>query len=85
MPRYVKKAQYNLDDDVDIPENSGFMVSQDATLSYILRSSKDSAHANYFLRGVFYDMDIRRARTTGSTGGTVVTVFFERADDRFKV
>jgi hypothetical protein len=74
-----RKQRFTLDDNVDIPENMGFMVTEDCTLSYLLRDSDDNVVADTIVAGIFYPFDIRRARSTGTTPGTAeVTVFYPK-------
>lgn len=49
-----RKQRFTLDDNVDIPENMGFMVTEDCTLSYLLRDSDDNVVADTIVAGIFY-------------------------------
>jgi hypothetical protein len=64
-----------LSDTVEIARNQGFMVSQDCTLVHRLRGDSSDSTWN-FLAGQIYDLDIKLAKSTGSTAATTLYVVF---------
>lgn len=68
-------AALALSDTVEIPQNQGFMVSQDCTLVHRLRN--DTADRTWaFKAGVIYDLDIKLAKATGTTASTTLYVIY---------